>query len=132
MERVVIPFFTDNNVPDGVGQAIINAGHGLTRLRNVMLPETSDQVIAVACSRSGHVLVTADNDFRGSGASKRLGITNRQYRTTLHRIQLRCEPPRSARRIQDAMSLIEHEWLLLDGTRPMVIEIRDELIRLMR
>jgi predicted nuclease of predicted toxin-antitoxin system len=132
VERVVIRFFTDNNVPDSVGQVIIDAGHELTRLRDVMLTDTSDPVIAVACSRSGHVLVTHDNDFRGSGAAKRLGITNRQYRKTLHRIQLRCEEPRSAKRMQEAMSLIEHEWVLMNAARPMVIEIRDELIRLMR
>ena len=132
MERVVIRFFTDNNVPDSVGQAILNAGHNLVRLRDVMLANTPDQVIAVACSRSGHVLVTNDGDFRGIGAAKRLGITNREYRTKLHRIQLRCEPPRAAKRIQEVMSLIEHEWAILDGSRPLVIELRDDIIRLMR
>jgi predicted nuclease of predicted toxin-antitoxin system len=132
VERLVIRFFTDNNVPDSVAQALIDAGHKVTRLRDVMLPDSSDPVIAVACSTSGHVLVTHDNDFRGGGAAKRLGLSRREYRTKLHRIQMRCEEPRSARRIKDAMSLIEHEWQLLDGTRPIDIEIRDGVIRIMR
>lgn len=132
MERSVIRFFTDNNVPDSVGDYLISAGHDVTRLREVMLTDTSDPVIAVACSRSGHVLVTHDNDFRGIHAAKRLGITRKQYQTKLHRIQMRCEEPRSAKRMQAAMSLIEHEWSLVTDSKPMVIEIRDELIRVMR
>ena len=115
-----------------MGDALVTAGHEVTRLRDVMLTDTTDTVIAVACSRSGHVLVTHDKDFRGAGAAKRLGITRREYQTTLHRIQLRCEEPRSASRVQLALSVIEHEWSILDGSRPLVIEIRDDIIRLMR
>lgn len=132
MERVKIRFFTDNNVPDSVADFLVEAGFEVTRLRDVMLTDTTDPVIAVACSCSGHVLVTHDNDFRGAGAAKRLGITQREYRTKLHRVQLRCEEPRSAKRLQAALSVIEHEWDILDGSRPLVIEIRDDIIRLMR
>jgi len=130
VERLVIRFFTDNNVPDSVGDALIEAGHQITRLREVMPTNTEDQVIEVACSRAGHVLVTHDSDFRTT--AKRLGITRRQYQHKLHRVQLRCEEPRSARRVREAMSLIEHEWACLQEGRPMVIEIRDELIRIVR
>lgn len=132
MERVVIGFFADHNVPESVTKALTDAGHTVTKLRDSMLTDTKDPVIAAACSRSGQVLVTLDNDFRGADAAKRLGMTQREYRTKLHRIQLRCTAPKAAKRIQDAMSLIEHEWLLVDGTRPLVIEIRDEVIRVMR
>jgi hypothetical protein len=75
-------------------------------------------------------LITHDTDFRET--AKRLGISRRQYQHRLHRIQLRCEEPRSARRMQEAISLIEHEWLLIRSDRPMVIEIRDAVIRIVR
>src|SRR5574340_228306 len=130
VERLVIQFFTDDNVPDSVGDFLIAAGHDVTRLRDVMLRNTEDRVIEVACSRSGHVLVTHDRDFMAT--AKRLKVTRREYQTQLHRIQLRCEEPRSARRVQEAMSLIEHEWTILQPDRPMVIEIRDEVIRIVR
>lgn len=117
-----IPFFTDQNVPDSVGQVLIDAGHHLTRLRDVMDIRSPDPVIAVACSRHGQVLVSHDTDFRD--ISRRLRITQRQYRNSLHRIHLGCPEPRSAQRIKEALSLIEAEWLLTKPDRPLVIEIR--------
>jgi predicted nuclease of predicted toxin-antitoxin system len=128
--KAPIPFFTDQNVPDSVGQAIIDAGHELVRLRDVMDADTPDPIIAVACSRNGHVLVSHDNDFRQ--VSKRLKITQRQYQNTLHRIQLRCLEPESAQRVQDAMTIIEAEWVYPRMGKPMVIEISTSSIRILR
>ncbi|NCU02295.1 hypothetical protein GXC69_12395 [Candidatus Macondimonas diazotrophica] len=125
--RVVIPFFTDHNVPDSVGRVILESNHGLTRLRDVMDTETADPVIAVACARSGHVLVTKDSDFKAISA--RLKITQRQYRSSLHRIYLACDPPRARNRMIDALSLIEHEWGLIQPDRPMTIQITNTTIR---
>src|SRR5882672_6758316 len=96
----VIPFFTDQNVPDSVGNALLAAGHGVIRLRDVMDTKTADPVIAVACSQHGQVLVSHDGDFRD--LSKRLKITQRQYRTKLHRIQMECPEPNAANRILEA------------------------------
>ncbi len=129
-ERPVIRFFTDQNVPDSVGKVLQSAGHDLTRLRDVMDTTTADPIIAVACAQSGHVLVSHDGDFRG--VSKRLGITQRQYRTSLHRIHMRCPEPPAPQRIVDALSLIEFEWSLVQPRRPMAIEISDQAIRVWR
>ena len=127
---VAIPFFTDQNVPDSVGDVIIDAGHELTRLRDVMDATTADPIIAVACARNGHVLVSHDRDFRH--VSRRLGITQRQFQKSLHRIQLRCPEPSSARRVSEALSLIEAEWHLITPERPMIIEINESSIRILR
>lgn len=126
----VIPFFIDHNVPESVSNFLIGVGHSVIKLRDVMPTETSDPVIAVACSHSGQVLVTHDNDFRQ--LAKRLNISQRQYQNKLHRIQLRCPEPRSAKRIEEVMSLIEGEWLLVRPDRPMQIELREGLIRILR
>lgn len=124
--RLRIPFFTDHCVPDSVGRVLMEAGHTVTRLRDVMPMRTADPVIAVACSQSGHVLVSHDKDFRQ--IAKRLNVTQRMYREQLHRIQLRCPEPISAQRIRDALALIELEWALVTTTRPMVIEISQSSI----
>lgn len=128
--QVVIPFFTDQNVPDSVGHVLAAAGHQLTRLRDVMEVTTADPVIEVACNQNGQVLVSHDGDFRE--ASKRLKITQRQYRLSLHRINLRCPEPESAKRIGDALSLIVAEWQLVQPDRPMVIEIQARSIKICR
>lgn len=127
---LVIPFFTDQNVPDSVGEVLKAAGHGVTRLRDVMDTKTADPIIGVACADSGQVLVSHDGDFRAT--SKRLQITQRQYLNLLHRIQLRCPEPQSAKRIGDAMSIIESEWQLVLPERPMVIEILAGSIKICR
>ncbi|MHB1951510.1 MAG: DUF5615 family PIN-like protein [Acidiferrobacteraceae bacterium] len=106
---VVIPFFTDQNVPDSAGNTLLRAGHSLTRLRDIMATTTADPIIAVACSQSGHVLVSHDKDFRK--VAKRLNITQRQYQESLHRILLACPEPTDAARLTDALSLIESEWV---------------------
>lgn len=84
---LVIPFFTDQNVPDSVGEVLKAAGHELTRLRDVMDPTTADPIIGVACAGSGHVLVSHDGDFRN--AARRLKITQRQYQRSL--TELTCD-----------------------------------------
>ena len=127
---VPIPFFTDQNVADSVGNFLLLSGHGLTRLRTVMPTTTKDPVIAVACSQAGQVLVSHDRDFRGVG--KRLQVTRADFNLRLHRIHLGCPEPMAMKRVAEALSLIESEWLLVQPDRPMQIEIRPDSIRTRR
>jgi len=129
-ERKVIPFFTDQNVPDSVSNYLLSLGHSVVRLRNIMPTDTKDPVIAVACSRSGHVLITHDTDFKT--AARRLQITQRQYREGLHRILMRCPEPIGARRLELAMTIIEHEWARATISQPMNIEIQEGSIKVLR
>lgn len=128
--RQVIPFFTDQNVPDSLGETLLSAGHVLTRLRDVMDTTSADPVIGVACARGGQVLVTHDKDFRT--LAKRLQITQREYHKSLHRILMRCPEPKSAQRMKEALSIIEFEWQWVKPDRPMVIEIGDQFIKVCR
>lgn len=130
-ERPCIPFFTDHNVADSAGNALLSCGHSLTRLRDCMLPDTKDPLVALACANGGHVLVTHDNDFRA--ISKRLNITQKRFQKMLHRVDLKCLEPRAAERLRLAMSLIEAEWLLSkEQNVPMVIQIFETSIRVQR
>ena len=128
--RKGIPFFTDQNVPDSLGNALIAAGHHVVRLRDVMDTQTPDPIIAIACATGGQVLISHDSDFRE--LSRRLNVTQGQYRSSLHRIQMRCPEPEGARRIMDALSVIEFEWRSARRARPMNIEITNAAIRIIR
>jgi predicted nuclease of predicted toxin-antitoxin system len=124
-----IPFFTDHNVPDSVGAAIVAANHTLTRLRECMSPDSDDKLIAVTCARSGQVLVSHDNDFKE--ITKRLQLT--RFKNSLHRIDLKCSGPVAAGRMRDVLSLIEHEWFhaRLLGI-PMLVTVGSDWIRVRR
>lgn len=129
-KRTRIPFFTDQNVPESACRILIDSGHSVTRLREVMAENSPDPVVAVACSVNSLVLVSHDSDFRST--AKLLKVTKRQFREKLHRVSLRCSEPTDAERLKDAMSIIEHEWGLVRGDRPMQIEIRQSTILVRR
>ena len=129
--RPKIPFFTDQNVADSAGNYLLKCGHKLTRLRECMATDTRDPLVALACANGGHVLVSHDNDFKQ--IAKKLNITKRQYRLKLHRLHLKCSEPYAAKRISEALALIESEWLIAKRrNEPMVIEIHDRAIRILR
>ena len=130
MDSEIIAFFTDQNVPDSVGQRVLAAGHSLVRLRDVMLTDTKDPIIAIACEKSGHVLITHDKDFRSS--ARRFGLTQKQYQGALHRVLMQCHEPESASRFTSALTLIEHEWKFASAVRPLNIEVRTHSIRTIR
>lgn len=100
------------------------------RLRDVMPPTSPDPVVAAACSHGGYVLVTHDKDFRNS--AKVLGITQRVYRSSLHKVLLKCSEPTAKDRVAASLSLIEHEWTTRVDGCAMVIEITESAIRVLR
>lgn len=127
-----IPFFTDNCVPDSVGEAVVARRHLLVRLRDVMLTESEDRVVGAACVAGGHILVSCDSDFKA--IAKRFNVTKRTYREQLHKIALRCDEPLAAKRLSEAMSIVEHEWALVLAGRevPLSIELTNHAIRIVR
>lgn len=118
-----IPFFTDHNVQDSAGEAILQSGHDLRRLRDCMLPDSKDPEVAAFCAREGLVLVTHDRDFNGIAAKLK------SRGETLHRVRLTCFEPNAAERLRVAISLIEHEWgIALRDDHSLTVEVGDRLI----
>jgi predicted nuclease of predicted toxin-antitoxin system len=103
-----IPFFTDNDVPDAVGDFLKESGHTVIRLRDVMLDNSPDPVVAAACREQGMVLVT-HNVKHFKKIVKDYEVTAAQA-DRLCRIELECEQLESVDRIRDALSTIETEW----------------------
>jgi predicted nuclease of predicted toxin-antitoxin system len=129
MALAPIPFFTDENVPDSVGWSIQGAGHELTRLREYLVTGSKDELIAISCARAGHVLVSHDNDFKALAERLQLAKLSK----TLHRVDMKCYEPEGARRIREAMSLIEHEWMHARVLKvPMLVTIGNDYIRVRR
>lgn len=133
VSRRQIPFFTDMDVADSVGEAILASGHKLTRLRDVMLGDTADPVVAAACREGGLVLVSHNyRDFRK--ISKDLEVANGDF-DRLSRIEMGCSQVIGAARFVAELSLIELEWAkrLADPEgQGMRIFIGDQIVRVAR
>ena len=130
--RRKIPFFTDEDVADSVGDAILAAGHKLARLREVMVRGSADPVVATACRESGLVLVTHNyRDFRR--ISHDLEVTRGRF-DRLHRIELICSQTIAADRFRKELPLIEHEWNNhpADADFGIRIVIGDKIVRVDR
>lgn len=107
--RGPIQFFTDNDVANGVGDALMALGHTVTRLRDVMLNDSPDEVVARACRDRCLVLLTHNvKDFRNI-VRKQLGET-RATIGALHRIELTCDQARAKDRVVDELPYILAEW----------------------
>lgn len=130
-ERAKIRFFIDHCVPDSVGRALREAGHEVILLREQLAPDSPDPLVAAVAEMNDAVLVSLDTDFKS--LAPRAGIGRRRFQR-LSRIGLKCPEPRAARRMQDALSLIEHEWqvALTSTDKRMIIEIGTTAIRTVR
>jgi Domain of unknown function (DUF5615) len=105
---IVIPFFTDNDVEDEVGNVLTRAGHSVIRLRDVMLGNSPDPVVDANCRNFSLVLITHNyKDFRA--IAKKLESAGEGIKR-LSRIDLKMHQSLGPRRILEALHLIEAEW----------------------
>jgi predicted nuclease of predicted toxin-antitoxin system len=127
--RLPIKFFTDHNVPDSVGRKLAEAGHKTVLLRERLAPNAPDPLVAAFAEMFGAVLVSFDHDFKT--LAPRAGVGKRRFQK-LSRIALRCFEPE--RRIECALSLIEHEWSYAQNShdKRMIVEIGRTYIRTIR
>ena len=91
----------------------MDSGHELTRLRDVMLTDSADPVVAEACRQAGLVLVTQNySDFRK--IVKQQESINAQP-DTLMRIELACGDLEIRNRFEAVIDAIEYEWDRREG-----------------
>jgi predicted nuclease of predicted toxin-antitoxin system len=122
-------FFTDQNVPESVPKFLERTGYEVMRLREKIATESPDPLVAAVSEANGAILVTVDGDFKT--LASRTGIGRRRFRKlSLVRFE-KCRESQAAKRLECAMSLIEHEWNTADAARDrrIFIVISAEVIR---
>ena len=129
--RPILRIFTDEGVPDSVGDRFSACGHHVIRLREAVATGSPDPLVCAAAEANDAILVALDGDMRA--LAQRRGIGQRRFRT-LSLIKISCKVTRAGERIEAAMSLIEHEWLYSAGQadRRLFIEIGSDVIRTFR
>jgi len=64
-------------------------------------------LVCIAAEANDAVLVAFDNDMKQ--LARRHGVTQTRFRR-LNLLKFECEEPKAAERLEEAMSLLEHEW----------------------
>lgn len=96
-------FFTDNNIPDSVGNYLRSRGHSVYRLRHHMPHDSKDPVVATAAIKADRILVSWDKDFN----SQRFAQPRFQ---TLSRIALSGAGPMLVDALKEHLELVEFQW----------------------
>lgn len=129
--RSTLKLFLDEGVPDSVGRAFASSGHEVTYLNRELVRGSSDHLVCEIAQINEAILVAIDGDMRRLAQGH--GIGAKRFRR-LSLIKLSCRETRAAKRVVEAMSLIEHEWAhrVAHGNRRLFIEISDDVIRSFR
>ena len=116
-------------MPDSVAPVLRQRGHKVELLREIMPIDSPDLVVATLGDMEGAILVSCDHDFDAIAPRVLKGMRARFRR--LSRLSIRCSELHAARRIGEAIELIELEYRLAQQ-RPdkrLFIEIQTTLIK---
>lgn len=128
MRRPKLKFFLDEGVPVMTGQALEAAGHEVIYFNQSSIAKgAEDPIVCIAAGANDAILVAHDGDMKVLARGH--GITSARFKT-LSLLELTCREADGPRRIAEAMSLIEHEWVAGAGReRRLFIVIGPEVIR---
>jgi predicted nuclease of predicted toxin-antitoxin system len=122
--------FLDAGIPDSVGAMLTHHGHEVIYYRDVLPEKTADDIVCATALANEAILVAMDGDMKQF--PKRFGISQNSSRfDKLNLIRLCCNEVLAAKRLDQAMSLIEHEWTFSDekSSRRLWIEIGTHHLR---
>jgi|SRR5665811_1159846 len=100
----------DNNVPRGVTTLLLDLGHEVTEVRQVLADNAPDSVVAAYAAAEGLVVVTHDR-----------GPARRCLRAGIPHLWLRTRQPQDEDRVREALAAIEEAfaqgWVRLVASR---------------
>lgn len=116
-------FFLDHNVAQQVADYLQAEGFRVTLLKDVLVENTEDPIVATHCIQTGDILLTHDNDFKTM--RKRLLISRSRFRD-LHCILLSCPNARARDRLQFSMPVVLALWdqISAQAHRPLKMQIQ--------
>lgn len=113
-------FLTDANVPDSVGAYLVDRGHDVVRVRDIMAADAKDPVVAEAAMQSDRILISWDKDFNHQRFLKE------RYRE-LNRIGFSCPEPHGATRLDEVIDLVEFAFERANGL-PLALKIASDKV----
>ena len=127
--RVILRALLDEGVPDSVAEVLRANGHHVILHREVLLSGAQDDVVGDAALRHNAILIGNDGDMKQM--TKRYGAPSSPRFANLSIIRLCCNETLAAKRLEQALSLIIHEWDFTSEkpSRRLWIDIREHDIR---
>lgn len=122
--------FLDAGVPDSVADALRQQGHVVILHRDALPEKSTDEVVCATALANGAILVAVDADMKQM--AKRYGVTPKGDRfDKLSIIRLCCNETLASKRLDQSLSLIEHEWKFAAAktARRMWVDVGPHFIR---
>lgn len=116
-------------MPDSVAVVLRSRNHRVELLREIMATDTPDPIVATIGDMAAAILVSCDHDFDAIAPRILKGMRARFRR--LSRLSIRCSEYQAAKRIDEAMELIELEYALAQkrSDKRLFIEVSNTLIK---
>ncbi|MBT9290479.1 DUF5615 family PIN-like protein [Prosthecodimorpha staleyi] len=130
-DRPQLRFFLDECVPDSVGRVLSDSGHFVILLREAGATGSPDPLVCALAEANDAILVSLDGDMKQ--IARDAGVSKGRF-AQLSLLKLSCEAVHAASRVAEAMTLVEHEWMVprQAGERRLFVEIRKSVIRTFR
>src|SRR5207253_426691 len=106
-KRPKLRVLLDEGVPAEVGRTFIRHGYELLPFESVVMRGSRDELVCIAAEANDALLVAFDNDMKQM--ARRHGVTPARFKQ-LNLLEFECDEPNAAARLEEAMSLLEHEW----------------------
>lgn len=126
--RPKLRVFLDEGVPVSVGNTFEAHGHEVVPLEAAVKRGSPDVMVCAAAQANDAILVAFDHDMKQ--LARRYGIGSGRFKR-LSLIKFLCPEPMAAKRLEQAMSLIEHEWLVSSEkvARRLFVEVGKQFLR---
>ena len=121
----------DEGVPAEVAQVFLTHSYAVIPFDSVLTSGVSDDLVCAAAIANSALLIAYDNDMKQY--VRRRGQGPDRFRN-LHLLKFNCPEPMAAARLEEAMSLIVHEWAVAHQkvARRVYVEISTHEIRTFR
>jgi len=121
----------DEGVPAEVGNVFRRHGHEVIPFKEALTLGSADELVCAAAEANNALLVAYDNDMKQYVRRQGRGLDRFKR---LHLLKFNCPEPMAAKRLEEAMSLIENEWAVAQQTtaRRVYVEINVHDIRTFR
>lgn len=110
-----LAFLSDHNVPVSVGHFLVEKGHDVARVADLMPANSPDPVVATAAIKAGRILISWDRDFNHQRFMK-------PRFAGLRRIGFSCPEPKGAVRLAEVIDLVQFAFQRA-GDSPLRIRI---------